>query len=144
MLLHTSFKLNSVIAVKIKHTLHCLYIELYEESVVFGVVVFKASMLNWGGRSARWSAYMSSNGKHLKLPFRSTARCMGDRSARKSAKISFNNSITYYTWQIWALIVEICNCHVGVFWGCQGCQGGLHLIWLYNDNWMFTTLIIQK
>ena len=53
MLLHTSFKLNLVIAVKIKHTLHCLYIELYEESVVFGIVVFKASMLNWGGRSAR-------------------------------------------------------------------------------------------
>ena len=37
MLLHTSFKLNLVIAVKIKHTLHCLYLELYEESVVFGV-----------------------------------------------------------------------------------------------------------
>ena len=48
MLSHTTFKLNSVIAVKIKHTLHCLYIELYEESVVFGVVVFKASMLDWG------------------------------------------------------------------------------------------------
>ena len=49
MLLHTSFKLNSVTAVKIKHTLHCLYIEFYEESVVFGVAVFKASMLNAGG-----------------------------------------------------------------------------------------------
>ena len=49
MLLHTSFKLNSVIAVKIKHTLHYLYIEFYEESVVFGVVVFMASMLDWGG-----------------------------------------------------------------------------------------------
>ena len=48
MLLHTSVQLNLVIAVKIKHTLHCLYIELYEESVVFGVVVFKASMLNEG------------------------------------------------------------------------------------------------
>ena len=46
MLFHPSFKLNSVIAVKIKHTLHCLYIELYEESVVFGVAVFKASMLH--------------------------------------------------------------------------------------------------
>ena len=44
MLLHTSFKLNSVIAVKIKHTLHSLYIELYEESVVFGVAVFKSSI----------------------------------------------------------------------------------------------------
>ena len=49
MLLHTTFKLNSVITVKIKCTLHCLYIELYEESAVFGVVVFKASMLDWGG-----------------------------------------------------------------------------------------------
>ena len=48
MLFHTSFKLNLVIAVKIKHTLHSLYIELYKESVVFSVVVFKASMLDWG------------------------------------------------------------------------------------------------
>ena len=48
MLFHSSFKLNSVIAVKIKHTLHSLYIELYEECVVFGVAVFKASMLNCG------------------------------------------------------------------------------------------------
>ena len=48
MLLDTSFKLNLVITVEIKHTLHCLYIELYEESVIFGVVVFKASMLDWG------------------------------------------------------------------------------------------------
>ena len=39
MLLYTSFKLHLVITVKIKHTLHCLYIELYEESVVFGVLV---------------------------------------------------------------------------------------------------------
>ena len=46
MFLHTTFQLNSVIAVKIKHTLHCLYIEFYEECAVFGVVVFKASMLN--------------------------------------------------------------------------------------------------
>ena len=37
MLLHTSFKLSLVIVVKIKHTLHCLYIQLYEESVVFCV-----------------------------------------------------------------------------------------------------------
>ena len=57
-------------SLKIKHTLHCLYIELCEESVVFGVVVFKASMLDWGGRSA----YMSPNSKHPKLPFRSGGR----------------------------------------------------------------------
>ena len=37
MFLHTSFKLHLVITVKIKHTLHCLYIKLYKESVVFGV-----------------------------------------------------------------------------------------------------------
>ena len=47
---------------------------------------------------------------------------VGDKSARRSAKISFNNNITYYTWQIWVLIVDICNCHVGgvlgMFWGC--------------------------
>ena len=50
MLLQTGFQFNLVIAVKIKHTLHCLYIDLYEESVVSGEVVFKASMLDspWG------------------------------------------------------------------------------------------------
>ena len=46
MLLQTSFQFNLVIAVKMKHTLHCLYIDLYEESVVSGEVVFKASMLD--------------------------------------------------------------------------------------------------
>ena len=49
MLLHTSFKLKLVITVKIKHNLHCLYIELCEESVVFAVAVFKATMPQLGG-----------------------------------------------------------------------------------------------
>ena len=32
-----------------------------------------------------------------------------------------------------------------VIWGCfGGCWGGLHLTCLYNANWLFTTLIIQK
>ena len=58
-----------------------------------------------------------------------------------SAKISFNNNITYHTWQISALIVEIL---IGI-WGCfGGVKGGLHLTWLYNANWLFTNLIIQK
>ena len=52
-----------------------------------------------------------------------------DRSARSSAKIIFNNNITYYTWQIWTLLVEICNCHVGgvlgVFQVCQGVSKGV-------------------
>ena len=69
----------------------------------------------------------------------------GSGSARKSAKITFNNNITYYTWQIWALIVEICNCHFGeCFWGGLEVSRGLHMTWLYNANWLFTTLIIQK
>ena len=58
-----------------------------------------------------------------------------------SAKISFNNNITYYTWQIWALIVEICNCHVwqcfGGASGVLGHQGGLHLTWLYNAETVY-------
>ena len=62
------------------------------------------------------TAYMSSNGKHLKLPFRSTGRSLGGRSA----KISFNNNIMYYTWQIWALIVEICNCPLEDVLGVSG------------------------
>ena len=45
--------------------------------------------------------------------------------------------ITYYTWQIWALIVETFNYHVGV-------SRGLHLTWIYNANWVLTNLIIQK
>ena len=31
----------------------------------------------WGDPSARWSAYMSSNSKHPKLPFSSTGKSMG-------------------------------------------------------------------
>ena len=46
MLLQTSFQFNLVIAVKIKHTLHCLYIDICEESVVSGEVVFNATMLD--------------------------------------------------------------------------------------------------
>ena len=68
----------------------------------------------------------------------------GGRSADRSAKISFHNNMTYETWQIWALIVEICNCHVGGFWGCfgvLGSQGGLHVTWLYHANWLFITLM---
>ena len=53
MLLQTSFQFNLVTAVKIKHTLHCLYIDLCEESLVFVVVVFKTSMLDW--RGVHWS-----------------------------------------------------------------------------------------
>ena len=73
----------------------------------------------------------------------------GGTSARTSAKISFNNNITHYIWQIWALIVEVCNYHVGVFWGVSG------VFWecwdvegITSDMdiqcWVFTNLIIQK
>ena len=48
-----------------------------------------------------------------------------------SAKISFNN-ITYYTWQIWALIVEICNCHVG------GVKGG----YIWHDCAVLTDCLL--
>ena len=86
------------------------------------------------GRSAKWSAYMSSNGKHPKLPFRSTGRSLGGRSA----KISFNNNITYYTWQIWPFIVEICNCHVGGVFGVLGCWGG----YIWHDCTMLTDCLL--
>ena len=70
---------------------------------------------------------------------------VGGRSARRSAKISFNNNIKYYSWQIWTLRFEICNCVVGVALGVSGeCWGRLHLTWLCNTNWLFTTIIIQK
>ena len=67
---------------------------------------------------------------------------LGGRSARISAKISFNNNITYYNWQIWALIVEICICHLGGVSGVfQGCWGGLHMTWLCNANWLMMHLM---
>ena len=60
-------------------------------------------------------------------------------------RLALRNNITYYTWHIWALILEICNCHFGgvleVFWGHW--RG-----YIWNDCTMltelFTTLIIQK
>ena len=53
-----------------------------------------------------------------------------------SAKISFNNNITYYTWQIWALIVVF----VIVMWGCFGSVKGVTSDMTYNANWLFTNL----
>ena len=56
-------------------------------SATFGVVVFKGSMVNWGGRSASRSgtssANMSSHSRNVKSPFLTT-RCQygGFRSAR--------------------------------------------------------------
>ena len=62
----------------------------------------------------------------------------GGTSARTSAKISFNNSITYNTWQIWTLIDEICNYLVGdvlqVFWRWWRCWGG----YIWYDCTMLT------
>ena len=149
MLLQTSFQFNLVTAVKIKHTLHCLYIDLCEESLVFVVVVFKTSMLDW--RGVHWSKIgLSAKFGVAGIQGISALLPVGDggRTARRSAKIRFNNNITYYSWQIWALIVEICNCDVGVLWGFFGgvkwVSRGLHLTWLNNANWLFTTRIIQK
>ena len=111
-------------------------------STKFGVAVFKASILySPGGPLAKVGSSTKSGVAVFKA---SILNSVGGPSAR----FSFNNNITYYTWQIWALIVEICSCHVGVFWWCfgglRGCQGGLHLTWLYNANWLLTTLSIQK
>ena len=36
-------------------------------SAKFGVVVVTGCMLNWGGRPATWSAYMSFNNRNVKL-----------------------------------------------------------------------------
>ena len=97
MLLHTSFKLNLVITVKITHTLHWLYIELYEESVVLGVVVFKTSMLH--------------------------SPCLGVPLAKVGMSANFGilvckASQLYYLGvhlpgdlPTWALMVNIWNCH---------------------------------
>ena len=62
-------------------------------------------------KNLKWLPNLSHNIYHIMY------LGIGGKSARRSAKISFNNNITYYTWQIWVLIVEICNCHMGG-WGC--------------------------
>ena len=66
----------------------------------------------------------------------------------RSAKITFNNNSTYYTLQIWALIVEICNCHVGgVDKGVKGdmtYMSDMTVQWHDCTDWLFTNLIIQK
>ena len=69
---------------------------------------------------------------------------LGRRSAGRSAMISFNNNITYHTWQIWALIVEICNCHLGCVLRVSGVSREVTSDMTVNANWLFTVLIIQK
>ena len=107
-------------------------------SAKFGIAVFKGSILNsLGGPSAKVGLSAKFGGAVYNA---SILNLLGV----PSAKISCNINITYYTWQIWALIVEICNCHVGGVLGVLGMSGGLYLTWLYNANWLFTNLIIQK
>ena len=55
---------------------------------------------------------------------------------------AFNNNITYYTWQIWLLIVEICKCYVrgvlGMFWGVKGVTSDMTVqcsLTVYNPNY---------
>ena len=50
------------------------------------------------------------------------------------------NHITCETCQIWALRVEICNCHLGGR-GHQGVSRGVDLPTLYNANWLIISLI---
>ena len=96
-------------------------------SAKFGVLVFKASILE---TLAGPSAKVDSSAKIGVAVFKSSIL---DSVGGSYNKISFNNNITYCTWQIQALIPEICNCHVGhvwVFWRCFGVLGvlrGLHL-----------------
>ena len=112
-------------------------------SAKFGVAVFKVSILNSLDGEGGPSAKVGSSAKFGVAVFKaSILHSQGGEGP--SAKISFNNNITYYTWQMWALIVECCNCHVGVLWWCWGMSSGLHLTWLYSANWLFTTLINQK
>ena len=68
---------------------------------VLGTGIQGISALLLGGPSARQSVYMSSNGKHPKLPFRSTGRSWGGPSTRVclSAKFCvpvFKASLLYY------------------------------------------------
>ena len=57
-------------------------------------------MLVPGGRSASWSANMSSNSKHLKLPFRSSGRSASwsanMRSNSRNVKLPFLITICHY------------------------------------------------
>ena len=63
-------------------------------SVKFGVAVFKASILNSLGGS---SAKVGKSAKFGVVVFKASLLYS---PGGPSAKISFNNNITYYTWQI--------------------------------------------
>ena len=99
-----------------------------------------------GGRSASWSANMSCNRRNVKLPFLTT-RCyyQAGRSASWSANMSSNSrnvkppflsNIWHYLWvdlpvdlPIWALTVEMWNCHS---WPLDTTTGGRSTSWSSN------------
>ena len=123
-------------------------------SAKVGVAVFKASILNSLGGSIGQSRFMCqvwcssiqgiyswfTVGPSAKVGLSANFGVLVFKASLlfslggPSAKISFKTNITFYTWQIWALIVEICNCHVGVFGGDRGCQGG----YIWHDCTMLT------
>ena len=92
-------------------------------SAKFGVVIFKASVLDylegWGS-----IAKVGSSAKFCVLVFKANITC-----------------------QSWNLLLSFGGCFGGVLSMLQDVEGvlrGLHLTWLYNAKWLFTTHIIQK
>ena len=115
----------------------------------------------WGIRSAPWSAYMSFDNRNLKMPFFAT-RCLywGELSnplncqfwhhscvwlKRATPKLVSHTYLIFRNkWDIkHFLFFPTFSYHLEILYEPH-CQGGLYLTWLYNANWLITTLIIQK
>ena len=106
-------------------------------SAKFGVAVFKASMLDLLGGSISQSRFVCqvwcSSIQGIYAWF--TAGCPSAKvcSSAKFCALVFKANITC---QSWNLLLS--------FGGVLGVSRGLNLTWLYNANWLFTTIIIQK
>ena len=103
-------------------------------SAKFGAAVFKASILNLlGGRTICQVVLSAKFGVAVfkaSIPYFLGVHLPKVCSSTKFCVLVFKANITC---QSWNLLLSF-----------GGCFGGLHLTWLYNANWLFTTLIIQK
>ena len=130
---------------------------------VLGTGIQGISALLLGGPSARQSAYISSNGKHLKLPFRSTGRSWGVHLPKyvclpsfvyqysrhlccitlggSSAQVICQNQLSqqYYILHLANMSPHSWNCHVWGVLGCfRGCCGG----YIWQDCTMLTDCLL--
>ena len=109
-------------------------------SAKFGVAVFKASILNYPGSPL---AEVSFSAKFGVAVFQTSI--LNYWGIHLPKYVHLPSFVYWFSRQISPVRVEISYCHLGdVSGGFVWCFGGLHLTCLYNTNWLFTTLIIQK